>query len=485
MFVEMSGKIFAGIYSSKNEKGVLNRRRQDLITNFAENIFKDEYFVLYSILKKFPKLSIIDEKFLMLYLNSNKASFLKERSIDLGKYAGVADSYNEFCITCVNTYKSCVNSEVVSDEEFILAIEQYRIEYINEQSIILMQDSAAIMTDGMPYGRRTLNGFQDMQTYMKRGLQALENLDNGSSHIGIITYGDNEPEDMSNDLKTICEFGIEPLDKATGGMTEGDMISILGVAKGGKSRFMTYLVHRALMQGVNVVVWSVENGVKGWEALLRARHFDYKYNSTNDVTSHCFISDNEIRKGTLTGVRKDKEAASWLDLRTNKEYGKLTVIDEPFDINSYIETLDTAVKQGSAKLVAVDYLQLIGDSNGSRNRNEVIAEAYQKSLRYLKANKLVGLFPAQVKQTSVSSLSTLNTQELGSVETRDIAGASYEVVKTPDINIALIGSVEDIKVGHLVLVSMPSRNSAPFDPTDLSVDFGACNYMVMNKDSGS
>ena len=126
----------------------------------------------------------------------------------MGKYAGVADSYNEFCITCVNTYKSCVNSEVVSDEEFILAIEQYRIEYINEQSIILMQDSAAIMTDGMPYGRRTLNGFQDMQTYMKRGLQALENLDNGSSHIGIITYGDNEPEDMSNDLKTICEFGI-------------------------------------------------------------------------------------------------------------------------------------------------------------------------------------------------------------------------------------------------------------------------------------
>ena len=484
MFVELSGKIFAGIYSKNNENGVLNRRRQDLITNFAENIFKDEYFVYYSILKRFPKLGTVDEKFLALYLNTNKATFLKERSIDLGKYAGVADSYNEFCITCINTYKECMNHPVISDEEFILAIEQYRIEYINEQSIILMQDSAAIMTDGMPYGRRVLNGFHDMQAYMKRGLQTLENLDNGSSHIGIITYGDNEPEDMSNNLKTICEFGIEPLDKATGGMTEGDMISILGVAKGGKSRFMTYLVHRALMQGINCVLWSVENGVKGWEALLRARHFDYKYNSTNDITSHCFISDNEIRKGTLSGVRKDKEAASWLDLRTNKEYGKLTVIDEPFDINSYIETLDTAVKQGSAQLVAVDYLQLIGDSNNSRNRNEVIAEAYQKSLRYLKANKLVGLFPAQIKQTSVSSLSSLKTEELGSVETRDIAGASYEVVKTPDINIALIGSVEDIKVGHLALVSMPSRNSAPFAPTDLSVDFGACNYMVMNKDRG-
>lgn len=483
MFVELSGKIFSAIYSRQNEKGILNHRRQYLLSQYPENIFKDEYFVFYSILKKFPKLSNIDDSFLALYLNTNKSTFLKERNIDIGKFSGVADAYSEFCTTCINTYNECSNNGVVPDEEFTLAVEQYKLEYINEQSIILMQDCATIMTEGMPYGRRTLSGFQEMQQYMKIGLSKLENLNKGAGHIGIFTYGVNEPEDISEDLKTLCNFGIEPLDKATGGMTEGDMISILGVAKGGKSRFMTYLVHQAMMQGVNVVVWSVENGIKGWEALIRARHFDYLYNSTNDITSHCFISDNEIRKGTLTGERKDKEAASYTDLMYNKEYGKLTVIDEPFDLSNYIEKLDTAVKENGAKLVAVDYLQLIGESVGVRNHNEVVAEAYQKSLRYLKANKLVGLFPAQIKQTSVSSLSGLNAQELATVETRDIAGASYEVVKTPDINIALVGSVEDIKAGHLVLVSMPSRNSAPFDPTDLSVDFGACNYMVMNKGS--
>ena len=372
-----------------------------------------------------------------------------------------------------------MNSAVISDAEFALAIEQYRMEYINEQSIILMQDSAAIMTEGLPFGRRTLSGFSDMQTYIKREIAKLENLNNSSSHIGIITYGENEPEDMSQELKTICNFGIEPLDKATGGITEGDMISVLGVAKGGKSRFMTYVVHRCLVNGINCVVWSIENGIKGWEALIRARHFDYLYNSSTDTTTHCFINDNEIRKGTLEGERKDREAASWLDLRTNKTYGKLTVIDEPFDVSTYIETLDTAVKQGSAQFVAVDYLQLIGDSTGARNQQERIAEAYQKTLRYLKANKIAGLFPAQIKQTSVSGLTSLSADELASVETRDIAGASYEVVKTPDINIALVGSVEDIKMGHLKLVAMPSRNSAPFSPVDLSVDFGACAYVVM------
>ena len=73
------------------------------------------------------------------------------------------------------------------------------------------------------------------------------------------------------------------------------------------------------------------------------------------------------------------------------------------------------------------------------------------------------------------------SDELATVETRDIAGASYEVVKTPDINIALVGSVEDINMGHLKLVSMPSRNSAPFAPVDLSVDFGASNFVVMKQ----
>ena len=479
---ELSKIIFKGVYSKNNGVGVLSRRRQELLTSFSDNVFKNEFHVFYSILKKFPKLTTINESFLSLYLNTNRATFISNRNVDVERFSGADDAYNEFCISCIGVYRDCVSSDAIPDDEFMLAEEQYRIQYINEQSIILMQDCAEIMTEGLHVGRKLKQGYEDMQTYMKTGLQKLENLNRGTSHIGIITYGENEPEDMDEDLKTICNFGIEPLDKATGGMTEGDMISVLGVAKGGKSRFMTYLVHNALMQGVNCVVWSVENGVKGWEALLRARHFDYKYNSHNDTASHCFISDNEIRKGTLTGVRKDKESASWLDLKMNKEYGKLTVIDEPFDINTYIETLDTAVKQGSASLVAVDYLQLIGDSTGARNAQERVAEAYQKTLRYLKANKIVGVFPAQIKQTSVSSLSALKADELGSVETRDIAGASYEVVKTPDINIALIGSVEDIKMGHLKLVSMPSRNSAPFEPTDLSVDFGACNYMVMRKE---
>ena len=478
MLVNYSGQIFAGIYSKKNESGVLNRRKQDLLMKFNTNVFKDEYYVFYDILKMSNVLTL-DERFIVLRLNTYKNQYMVNRNIDLNRFSGVADNYGEFITSCVALYKEFEDSPVVNDADFIRALEEYRLEYINEQSIILMQDSAAIMTDGLQYGRRKLSGFGDMQAYMKRGLSELDNLDSGTNHIGIFTYGIDDPKDTDEQLDTICKFGIGPLDEATGGITQGDMISILGVAKGGKSRFMTYIIHQCLLRGINCVVWSIENGIKGWQSLIRARHFDHLYNSSAENDSHSFINDNEIRKGNLDGVKKDKESASWVDLKTNKSYGRLTVIDEPFDIDTYIETLDAAVKKGSAQVVAVDYLQLIGDSTGRMNKNERIAEAYQKTLRYLKANKIAGLFPGQIKQSSVSGLTTLNAEELASVETRDIAGESYEVVKTPDINIALVGSVEDIKMGHLKLVSMPSRNSAPFAPVDLSVDFGASNFVVM------
>ena len=475
--VDLSMSLFEGIFSMGMDANDRRARKSEFLSNFTSNIFRDEFFVLYSLVKQFPKLDMLSDEFLTLYLNSHKGKFSRTKEIDIQRFSASEDGYADFSNSCIGIYNQCKDGGTISDAEFTLLIEQYILEYTNEQSIALLQDGATIITEGMSYGRKQLNGFEDMQSYLKRNLTVLENISHRTNHMGIFTYGEDEKEEQE-ELHTICPFGIEPLDRATGGVTEGDMISIMGVAKGGKSRFMTYLIHQALISGINVVVWSIENGVKGWEALIRARHFDYLYNSSVDNSKRSFISDNEIRKGTLEGNKKDREAASWLDLRTNKAYGKLTQIDMPFDINSYIETLDTAVTKGNAQIVAVDYLQLMGDSTGVLKERECIVEAYKRTLRYLKSKKIAGFFPAQIKQGAISSLTSLKGEELAQVETRDIASSSHEVIRTPDINLALVGSVTDIQNGHLVLVSCPSRNSAPFQPTNLMVDFGACNFLV-------
>ena len=126
MLVNYSGQIFAGIYSKKNEKGVLNRRKQDLLMKFNTNVFKDEYYVFYDILKMSNVLTL-DERFIVLRLNTYKNQYMVNRNIDLNKFSGVADNYGEFITSCVALYKEFEDSPVVSDEDFIRALEEYRL----------------------------------------------------------------------------------------------------------------------------------------------------------------------------------------------------------------------------------------------------------------------------------------------------------------------------------------------------------------------
>ncbi|MNV39690.1 hypothetical protein D3C71_1312770 [compost metagenome] len=99
-----------------------------------------------------------------------------------------------------------------------------------------------------------------------------------------------------------------------------------------------------------------------------------------------------------------------------------------------------------------------------------------KVLQFLKSKKVAGIFPAQLKQTAVGDIKKQSPEELINMELRDSAGESYEVIKTPDVNIALFGTVEDIRNGSMKILSIPSRNSAPFEPIDLSIDAGSCMF---------
>lgn len=478
--MEIALSIFSGVYSSENGEDTVRIRRQVLVSNFNSNIFFDEFSIFYSIMKKYPTLSSLNERFITLYLNSHKSEISRSKNVDLNRFASSEDSFKEFTASCLSLFKQFQDSKAMDDSTFMLYIESYRMEYLNVEGVSVLQDGATILSDGMKVGRRTLSGFDDMASYVKTNFIRLDAIKHGTSEVGIVTYGVDDTESMAEPLNTICQFGIKPLDDTFGGITEGDMISVLGITKAGKSRLMTFLIHQALISGVSCVVWAAEGGREQFESLIRACHFAYLYSNGSNIMEYSPINSDAIRKGVLTGALKDKEEASWLDLKTNVKYGKLTVISAPFELGSYLETLDIAVKKTGAKLVGVDYLQLIREEAGVKPRSvqERVSDAYIMTLQYLKANKVAGIFPAQIKQTSIKEIGTLSREELDGFEVRDTAGVSYEVIKTPDINIALLGGTNDIKDGRVYLKSCPSRNASMFPTTTLAVDFGSCTYTV-------
>lgn len=472
--------VFSSIF--KTDEGV-HRRRQELVTTLqSATMFKDEYHVFFLVTKDCIKINPTKD-FIKLYLATNKALFLKNASIDLSRFrVSELDPYVEFVNSCLSLFEECSKTPT-TDEEFYRNMEMYKMAYVNMKSIGVLEESALILSEGVQKGGRTLSGYDDMRTNLKNQFLKIDNVMNKSDRKGLITYGVNDDEDEQNSkLKLITTFGIDELDDAISGIFEGDMVSILAPAKGCKSRFTTYVLHNAIVNhGANVVMWSIENGYKGWETLIRARHFNHYYNKNiTDATQKRFIDNDMIRKGDMSPEMTSLELASWTDLKCNSSYGKFASIDEDFNADTFLEVLDNAVNATGATLVCIDYLQLV-TGNGRMAKNETIGEVYKKMLQYLKRKKIGGIFPAQLKQNVVGDLQKTDNSDLINKELRDSAGESYEVIKTPDVNLALYGTVSDIRNGSMKILSIPSRNSAPFEPIDMYVDAGSCTFASIKK----
>lgn len=477
--------IFSMIFSQ--DEDVL-RCKQDLLTTFStSNVFKDEFAVFFAITKDIPKV-VPNKEFILLYLQTNRAIFLKSSNIDFDRFkvgdSGDSENYVEFVNSCLSLFESC-SARKVSSQDFYRAVEMHKMLHITKESIQILTDATTVLSDGVKRGPKTLTGYGDMRKLLKQGFIALDNMVSKTDRRGTITYGYNDLGDQDDDsLKLVSTFGLRELDDHVGGIYEGDMVSLLAPSKGGKSRLSTYIVHNAIVNhGTNVVMWSVENGYKGWEALLRARHFNYFYNSgITDASKKRLINSDMIRKKEMSAEMAEMEAASWMDLRCNTNYGRITSIDEDFNSDTLFEVLDGAISEFGAKLICVDYLQLISSGGDSDMvKNERISEVYKKMLQYVKKKKIGGLFPAQLKQAFVDEMQRKSPEELVNMEMRSAAGESYEVIKTPDVNLLLYGTAEDIATGNMQLFSVPSRNIGHFEPIQLYADAGSCTFQSIPK----
>lgn len=470
--------IFSGLYKT-SEEGMEIRRQEYLKTFPDPKVFEDEFYVLAVLVKDYPKLKL-SKTFVENFLKTNRPILEKSSNINMQKFKMSSDDdpYVEFVSSCKATHDE-LQKLPVNNGDFMEALEMYKMNYINERSLIALEESAQILSEGIKKKGKDLVGYNDMRNHLTNSFKTLDELMDKKERKGIITYGINDMDDAEREkeaVKLISPYGIEELDKHTGGIWEGEMISLLAPAKGGKSRMSTFILHNAVVHGTNILMWSIENGYKGWEALIRARHFEYFYTQhITDTKQHFGVNDDQIRKGSLAPNVKDIELASWTDLKSNHTYGKITSLDEDFDIDTFIEVIDNAVKMNDIKLICVDYLQLVQGS-GRASKQERVAEAYQKMLQYLKANKIAGIFPGQLKQTATGSLSKMDAADIVNTELRDAAGESYEVIKTPDVNLALYANVEELKQGRMRILSIPSRNHKQFDPIELNCDLGSCTF---------
>ena len=464
------------------------KNRHFLFGNARTELFRDENYIIYSLLYSFKDRNItIDEEFVKLSL-MRQQSLIEDassaRKIDINAYGEVDDSATLGYIGGVMKYFSnLMKDEKVAPDEFQLVFEKYLIEYKAIETAKVYSDSLQIIGDGLKIGRKVLQGFEASRDYVKNNLARIEGVVDQNKGVGFINMSEVilNPKQDAKSVK-ISDFGaLEELNNHYGGIYTGNLYTVMAPSKSGKSKFCARLAHTAMVNyGVNVSVWAFEGGYEAWTAQMRSIHFDFTYNTG--------VSATDVKVGVTQGAilhdrfpegspYKELEATSKLDLASNSAYGSTHFIDRPFRVETFLDEIDASIKANNSQMLIIDYLQLI-DSEKSMSERERIATAYPRLLEYCKKNNIAVVSPAQYKQDVVDELQRKKEGE--SRDMRTAGGGSYEIIKTSDVIFALWASTEDLNNNKMTIMPMPTRFYDAIPEFDIYVDLGYCQFMSLH-----
>lgn len=481
-----SDRLLSSCIGNKEIKGYALDR---LFSVASPQLFRDENYVLFSVLfayrSKIKRINI-DSEFLKLFLNRNRGMLQKSKGyIDINAYGEVDGSVELGYIGgVIKHFNRLSNMEETSIEDFETCFEKYLIEFKNIEASKVYNTASVILTEGMHIGRKYYHGFDDSTSYSKRKLAEIEGLVDPNKGTGFVSMTEVLREEKERNKKPtkIGDFDrLTALNDIYGGIYTGTFYQVLAPSKGGKTKFCSRVCHTITVKyGNNVTVWAAEGGYEAWTAQMRAIHFDYTYNTGKSVTDRKYGVDQKVilEDTFATPELKELEDSSKRDLESNPSYGSVDFIDRPFEVETFLEDIDTSVRKNGSKFVIIDYLQIIGSRRNISER-ERIAEAYRTLLNYCKTNNIGVLSPGQYKQEVIDALA--NKDDTSDADMRTAGGGSSEVFRTPDIIITLWASPQDLANGEMKILSTPARMSKVFPEIPVHHDLSVCQFVSYEK----
>lgn len=461
--------------------------REYFFTHTPTNVFKNEYCVFYEILKNRKDIITLSESSLAVLLERNRGVIAQNTSqISFEEYGAMLsegdtnDEVDMFLSACMVKYTELCELIIPFDEfrdALTTYIENFKLEAV-VKAIPTMQD---ILFNPLKRKFKTYSGYEGAKEYIYEELTKMDNvaITSDSTQRGYYTVDEtifkkSTEGESSAKQKIVCDLGLAPLDEAYGGIYSNTMVAIHAPAKNAKSRYTAERVWSACVNfKTDVCAIVLEGSTDDWLALVRSRHFQHFYNSDN--ITYPLLDSDHIKKGNYTSDEYRKlEYASYYDLTTNPSYGRLSFLDKDLNVDNLLSEIELAYKTKSFGLLAIDYLGLLAGKGMSET--EVLARAFPGLLKLQKKLNFATILPNQFTQETVRALFAEKK-----MDTRTIAGGSYQAVKTPDINIGLYATEGELEMGLVQFFHMLSREGKFFSPFYSQNNLGVCEFSTLNE----
>lgn len=452
------------------------------LSTFRDNIFENEYAVLYSALQT-HNLRVFTKSQLRELFDNSTDDILGSNLIHLDRYSyldnGSATTDEEklmaFKLDVEEKFEKLSHISVTFDE-YETACELYKLHYKRRAMESLTQTMAMIMTEGVyekaGKGRTKLwKGVEDCQEYYSLKIAQIKALDHREEESDSVV-DENWLKEELNTEKTgatpiLIDTGIKEIDDVYGGFARGNMFEVMGAPKSGKTTFLQYLTERCLRNGLNVSVWPLEGTKEEWLASITALIVR--------LDTGIVISKRRIMKRIYKDAREEQAVmAAKNELAMNMKRGKLSFIGKACFVERMIDDLEDHWKNKNPFDVIVMDSPILAQSLRSKSKTDTAAEAYQSLKHYISyelVNKALALVTCQLKQNVIDELRANPTAEIDVTA----GGVTAETIRTPDFVTCLTSTKEERKQGQVRMNDVASRHSESFNSFYMGAEL-ACSY---------
>lgn len=279
-------------------------------------------------------------------------------------------------------YKKLFELPELADHEWKYALEVMREDRSKQLMLEALTESVRVLTEGITDRRGDREyGYDDARLALTKRLGEIETLqmDAESTPEGDVLkeskaafdqYMERKEQGVHEGVMT----GLDGLDSLTYGAQRGEFWLIAAYAGHGKSQTLTNMAWRAVVDGHNVVYFTLET--------LRdqvARRFHTRHSHHPRFNSPEGLRYNDIKGGSLTAADEELFKAVLYDLSRNEQYGKFEVIWTPrgSSADKLKMKLDILESQRPIDLVVIDYAGLMGPGKRVERRQEGLVEILQ------------------------------------------------------------------------------------------------------------
>lgn len=449
---------------------------------FLDNVFRQEYAVLYELITK-SKAYVFTEANFRLAVEQNKDLILNSPYIDLRGYtanggSATDDELFQVFYESVEQLFKLLAKKVVSEGEFTSSCTIYKAAFKEDFVMETVQNMAAIMSDtGWDYRlphKRTLKlqGSTDARKYYTDRMLIVDGLEEKglTRHTVFDSNAYAESVAEGTEDEGILDYGLQEIDAVKGKMKRGNMVEVIGPPKGGKTTLTTFFVERALAAGLNVAVWPLEGTPVEWRSLLASLMVrkDERNNGMN------ISKKNVMDKKYNSSEEKAAASAALMELACSKERGRLSFIDGA----CYVETMEDLLNYHYANVNKFDVLVVDSPVNvlsmKRLPKTERISECYMALKAYVSKKMKVPalcLCTAQIKQDVIDYIRSHPNEDLDVTS----GGESAETIRTPDEVIGLFSTKHERELNRVKIYSVASRHNGDF-PTFYSYCELGCGY---------